>query len=358
MDAPGAAGEELGAGDLSAGLDGLFDGGLIRLAGGFDREPGGIEGLLVVDHDGRGLAAAELVIREREVGGAGLQLGEDKHKRFLQRISPARITTGQIGEPLGLLTPVGGLAAQVLDHPAGGIGFGGEGLGSDRRGLADQLAGGRLADAQLGGDEQQLLELFDGGGLTSLRIAGDRIYTRSQVSIYGSTQPEVLRELVAKGDASGLWARFLFVPLPPRAIALPRATTPAEEANVEAAAGTLAKACRTIYKLTPATYRLGHEATDLFVGYEYQRQRAAQEATIGAQSALYGKSAGKVLRVAGVLHLLHLAAGDAAKEGCISAGCIERATALVDHLDAWALGLSGVPWSGVTQGGQPRRSRG
>ncbi len=40
-----------------------------------------------------------------------------------------------------------------------------------------------------------------------------------------------------------------------------------------------------------------------------------------------------------MLHLLHLAAGDAAKEGCISAGCIERATALVDHLDAWALGL-------------------
>ena len=197
----------------------------------------------------------------------------------------------------------------------------------------NQYKGGR------GGDEQQLLELFDGGGLTSLRIAGDRIYTRSQVSIYGSTQPEVLRELVAKGDASGLWARFLFVPLPPRAIALPRATTPAEEANVEAAAGTLAKVCRTIYKLTPATYRLDHEATDLFVGYEYQRQRAAQEATIGAQSALYGKSAGKVLRVAGVLHLLHLAAGDAAKEGCISAGCIERATALVDHLDAWALGL-------------------
>jgi hypothetical protein len=27
-----------------------------------------------------------------------------------------------------LLLPVGGLAAQVLDHPAGGIGLGGEGL--------------------------------------------------------------------------------------------------------------------------------------------------------------------------------------------------------------------------------------
>ena len=200
-------------------------------------------------------------------------------------------------------------------------------------GSLDQYRGGR------GADEQQLLELFDGGGLTSLRIAGDRIYTRSQVSICGSIQPEILRELVVKCDASGLWARFLFVPLPTRAIALPTAHTPAEEACVEAATDTLAKACRTIYQLAPATYQLDQDAADLFVRYEYQRQKAAHRATIGAQSALYGKSAGKVLRVAGVLHLLHLAAGDATHERRISASCIERATALVDHLDAWALGL-------------------
>ena len=200
-------------------------------------------------------------------------------------------------------------------------------------GALDQYRGGR------GADEQQLLELFDGGGLTSLRIAGDRTYTRSQVSIYGTIQPEVLRQLVANGDASGLWARFLFVPLPKRAIELPMTTTLEEVACVEAAADTLAKACRTIYRLTPATYQLDQDAADLFVRYEYQRQQAAHRATIGAQSALYGKSAGKVLRVAGVLHLLHLAAGDATDEKRISGSCIERATALVNHLDAWALGL-------------------
>ena len=36
----------------------------------------------------------------------------------------------ELGEPPGLLLPVGGLAAEVLDHPAGGIGLGGEGLGA------------------------------------------------------------------------------------------------------------------------------------------------------------------------------------------------------------------------------------
>ena len=68
-DAPGAAGEELGAGDLAASLEGFLDGGLIRLGGGFDGEPFGIESLFVVDHHRLGFAAAELVIGEGEAGG-------------------------------------------------------------------------------------------------------------------------------------------------------------------------------------------------------------------------------------------------------------------------------------------------
>ena len=63
-DAPGAAGEELGAGDELAGLERLFDGGLVRLASGGEAQPLGIESVLVVDLDGLRLAAAELVIGE------------------------------------------------------------------------------------------------------------------------------------------------------------------------------------------------------------------------------------------------------------------------------------------------------
>jgi hypothetical protein len=128
VDAPGAAGEELGPSDLLAGLEGLLDGVFVRLACGGEGEPLGIEGQLVVDHHGLGLAGGELVIGEGETRSGRLQLGEDKDQRFLQRIGPAGITPGQIGEPLGLLAAVGGLTAQMLDHPAGGIGFGGEGL--------------------------------------------------------------------------------------------------------------------------------------------------------------------------------------------------------------------------------------
>jgi hypothetical protein len=200
-------------------------------------------------------------------------------------------------------------------------------------GSLDQYRGGR------GADEQQLLELFDGGGLTSLRVSGDRHYSRSQLSIWGSTQPDVLRQLVADGDASGLWARFLFVPLPERAVPLPLATSAPEVAEVEAAAATLANACGAVYRLPRQTYRLALAAAERFAHYELNRQRAALRATIGAQSALYGKSAGKVLRLAGVLHLLQIAVGEINSSAAIEPGTIERAAALVDHVDAWALGL-------------------
>jgi CRISPR-associated protein Cmr3 len=226
------------------------------------------------------------------------------------------------------------LAAQLQTQEAAGLG-----LLVHRDELSGLFGSLNAYRGGRGADEQQLLELFDGSGLSSLRIVGDRHYSRSQVSIWGSTQPEVLRQLVADGDASGLWARFLFVPLPERAVPLPLATSAAEVAEVEAAAATLANACRAVYRLPRQTYRLAPAAAERFAHYELNRQRAALGATIGAQSALYGKSAGKVLRLAGVLHLLQIAAGELAASSEIEPGTIERAAALVDHLDAWALSL-------------------
>jgi hypothetical protein len=195
----------------------------------------------------------------------------------------------------------------------------------------NQYRGGR------GSDEQQYLETYDGDGLTSIRVSGDRHYSRSQLAIYGTIQPGVLRQLVANGDDSGLWARFLFAPLPAEVVPLQQHTTPEEVAEVEAAAAALADACRNVYQLPKNVYKLSPAAAGAFVHYEANRQREALGATIGGQSALYGKSAGKVLRIAGLLHLLQIAAGEASTTDLIGEGSIERATALVDNLDAWAL---------------------
>ena len=94
MDAPGAAGDQLGAGDEVAGLEGLFDGGLVGLACGLEGKPLRGQGFLVIDLDGLGLAGAQLVIREREAGGFGLETGEDQDEGVLQGIRPGGIGAG------------------------------------------------------------------------------------------------------------------------------------------------------------------------------------------------------------------------------------------------------------------------
>ena len=76
-EAPGAAGDELGTGDLPTGLEGFLDGGLVGLAGGGEAQPLRSEGVFVVDLDGLGLAGGEFVIGEGETGRGGLQAGKD-----------------------------------------------------------------------------------------------------------------------------------------------------------------------------------------------------------------------------------------------------------------------------------------
>jgi hypothetical protein len=165
VDAPGAAGEELGAGDLLAGLDRRFDRGLVGFGGGGDGEPLGIEAFLVVDLDGLGLAGSEFVVGEAEPGGLGLQAGEHQHQGGLQVIGAAVVAGGQSGEALGLLLAIGGLASEVLDHPAGGIGLGGDGglVGFIGEQCGFQFAEGELAFIRVVGF-QPLGQLGDGGG--------------------------------------------------------------------------------------------------------------------------------------------------------------------------------------------------
>ena len=226
------------------------------------------------------------------------------------------------------------LAAQLQQQEARGLGML---LHRDELaglfGSLNQYRGGH------GADEELFLEAFDGSGLHSLRIAtagGGRFYNRCHLSIWGTIQPAVLTELVAGGDASGLWARFVFVPLPERVVPLGN-DTEAEQRASTAAAATLATAARSIYTLPKTEHLLSPEAFASFSRYEARCQGEALRAVIPAQSALYGKAAGKVLRIAGLIHLLGKVTGEADAE--ISPGTIDRAVALVDHLNGWALSL-------------------
>ncbi len=231
----------------------------------------------------------------------------------------------------------------------------------DKRGLSvlvlrDELSGlfGAMNAYRSGrgSDEQQLLELFDGQAYTSLRVsAGDRSYDRCQVSIYGAIQPGVLRELIKGGDPSGKWARFLFSPLPENTVPLPTAISAEGVAAVSRANQDLQVYARRIYTMPAQRYQLDLVAIEAFSAYEHDKQIHAQQARLDAQGALYGKSAGKVLRVAALLHLLELAVLNEQGEVEVPVTTLQRAIELVDAMDDWALGFHEQAAAGDEEGG-------
>ena len=87
-----------------------------------------------------------------------------------------------------------------------------------------------------GADEQQLLELYDGRGFRSLRVSDKaRAYSRAAVNVYGSIQPDILDKLLINGDASGMWARFIFIALPDLTKKLPTKYDPEQLKSLEEA---------------------------------------------------------------------------------------------------------------------------
>ncbi len=193
-----------------------------------------------------------------------------------------------------------------------------------------------------GSDEEQLLEAYDGSGFSSLRITkagGGRFYERCQLSICGTIQPAILEALVANGDASGLWARFLFIPLPERVVPLPEFETEQEQQEASWASQLLESLCRFVYTQPRLTLALAPDARRTFVHYEARCQADVHRTTIPAQGALIGKAAGKALRVAALLHLLHQGCTDGWHSQQVSLEVMERACVLLDHINTWTMGL-------------------
>ena len=210
----------------------------------------------------------------------------------------------------------------------------------------DELAGlfGNLNQYRSGrgSDSEQLLEAYDGSGFRSLRVAaigGGRSYSRCHLSIWGTIQPAVLQTLVADGDASGLWARYCFIPLPEVVVRLADEESEEEADASEAAGALLARACDHVYRLPRASLTLDSGARKAFMDYEAKCQGEALGATLPAEGALMGKAPGKVLRVAALLHLLWCWELGVKVSTPISPRAIERGILLVDHLNAWALSI-------------------
>ena len=210
----------------------------------------------------------------------------------------------------------------------------------------DELAGlfGNLNQYRSGrgSDSEQLLEAYDGSGFRSLRVAaigGGRSYSRCHLSIWGTIQPAVLQALVRDGDASGLWARYLFIPLPEKVVKLAHEESDQEAADSEAAGALLADACSHVYRLPRTSLELDAAARSMFMDYEADCQRQALTATLPAQGALMGKAPGKVLRVAALVHLLWAWEANVSHSTPVSFNAVSIGIRLVDQLNAWTLGI-------------------
>jgi hypothetical protein len=189
-----------------------------------------------------------------------------------------------------------------------------------------------------GADEQQLLELYDGNGFKSLRV-GDkgRSFSRAAVNIYGTIQPDVLDALLRNGDASGLWARFCFAAMPDMTKKLPTRIEPEKLIAFKNAQQFLKNVVSAVFELKAINYRLDPDATEVFSDYELKKQEDALATKVSAQAALYGKAAGKVLRFAGLLHILEIVVNGHVQVDLISKQTLQKAIDLVDRLDSWAL---------------------
>jgi hypothetical protein len=204
-----------------------------------------------------------------------------------------------------------------------------------------------------GSDEQQLLELYDGNGFRSLRV-GDkgRAFGRAGVNIYGGIQPEILYGRIGKGDANGLSARFSYLFM--RDMTKPLPTKPDQQKldALNTAQKFLRDITSAVYELPAAQYKLDAGAMELFSEYEFKKQNDAQSTRISAQSALHGKSAGKVLRYAGILHIVEIVVNKLPAIELIAGSTLLKAIDIVDRQDCSTLAchakLAGVTTEGLT----------
>ncbi len=203
--------------------------------------------------------------------------------------------------------------------------------------------------------EAQLLETYDGSGYTSIRItAGSRSYSACHVSIYGSIQPDRLRQMINGRDDTGQFARFLFCRVPTRPLNLPdEDPTPQQRDAHQAAILLLHRYAERLHRLPPRTYELSREARSVFNRWFEEHQKdALAPGTPGIISALKGKTSAHALRLAGILHILRNL--DACEEGGedlprISRDTMDCAMAIVDQLTAETAAFHDAP---VATGGQ------
>ena len=113
-------------------------------------------------------------------------------------------------------------------------------------------------------------------------------------------------------DATGKFARFLFVGIPNQPLELRDEDPPDEDiAAFEAAESTLRRYAEKLFALPYRTYHFSTEARKRFHAWFREHQLTGQlPGTPSVIKALLGKTSAHALRVAGLLHIVQVVAGD------------------------------------------------
>jgi hypothetical protein len=91
-----------------------------------------------------------------------------------------------------------------------------------------------------------------------------------------------------------------------------------------------------VFNMRPFQYTLSQAAMRRLSNYQYQAKVMADNAELDEQSSTYGKRAGYILRIAGLMHILGIACGDIEKNSFVSEELVEKGFYIIEHLQSYA----------------------
>ncbi|KAM3116343.1 DUF3987 domain-containing protein [Phormidesmis sp. 146-33] len=189
--------------------------------------------------------------------------------------------------------------------------------------FSDELAGyfKSLNQYRKGSDFEDLLSFYDGSGGVVLRTDGVKDDVDSlNFGILGAIQPQVLRKLLGDcEDANGGWARFFFIQQPTVASSLPDESSDFDLTGIlESIYYVISRYAATEYTLNPQAFRYFQKC------YNTLEKRREEESNPALRS-VFGKTEGRIGKIALCLHLLESAVRGIEPPRQIEKATIEKA---------------------------------